>query len=347
MPKEVPQIQVSRFAVDETPYCVWDLDIRQLNLDYLNSIDPRYFEHLAKMYEKFLEGDEKQYAATALRMAYSHGLESFFSLLCAAVQAPDCVVGWLLKYKNIELESVVRKITEWRRVNSKLKLDRVTWETLAELFIPVAMGDAEKDTRIKQAFSRLWARFAHDFLDEKQRLEYNSIKHGLRLYMGGFHLAMGLETTPGVPAPPERMQTVASSEFGSSYYVAERLHDGRNLRIRRQSINWNPENFFHALSLISTSTLNVLAILKAMNGVPLSELELSFPEDEAYFEEPWKSGGGFAMSMNSPIRAEFVKPLSKEQILSVYDLGKDDDKRDVNDEKDKNGDEVKTPATTD
>jgi hypothetical protein len=332
MEEELPKIQASRFAVDETPYCVWDLNIRQLNLDYLNSIDPLYFEHLANIYEGFLEGEEKQYAATALRMAYSHGLESFFSLICAAVQAPECVVGWLLKYKIVELESVVRKITQWGRVYSKLKLDHVTWETLAEFFSPFDTGDAEKNFRIKQAFARLWEGFAHDFLEEKNRLEYNSIKHGLRVHMGGFYLAMGLETTPGVPAPPERMQVIGSSDFGSSYYVAERLSDRRNLRIRRQSMNWNPENLFHALSLISTSTRNVLAVLKAMNGVPLSELQLSYPEDEEYFEEPWKRHGGvFSLSMNSPIHVSFINPLSKDQILSVYDqkADKGDDENDL------------------
>ena len=32
--------QCARFAVDETPYCVWDWDIRQLNLEFLSELDP-------------------------------------------------------------------------------------------------------------------------------------------------------------------------------------------------------------------------------------------------------------------------------------------------------------------
>jgi hypothetical protein len=323
----MPDIHGASFTVDETPYCVWDWDPRQLNIDYLQSIDPSYFERLAKFYGQHLEGEERQHAAIALRMAYSQGLESLFALICASVQAPDCVVGWLLRYKVVELESMVKKISNWRRVNSKLKLDRITWETLAIAFTPFNTGDAEKDTRIKELFARLWSRFAHDFLDEKKRGEYNSIKHGLRIYMGGFSLAMGLEDTLGVMAPPERMQTVAHSDFGSSYYVAEQLHK-HNLRIRRQSVNWNPENFFHALSLISTSMTNILGWLKAINGVPTSEIEFLCPDDESYFEEPWKRGNSFTLSMNSTIDPSFVTPLTKDEILSVYKQDSENSKED-------------------
>lgn len=60
---EMPQLQHIKFTVDETPYCVWDWDLRQLNIDYLNSIDPRYFRHLAEIYEPSLEGERRQYAS--------------------------------------------------------------------------------------------------------------------------------------------------------------------------------------------------------------------------------------------------------------------------------------------
>jgi len=64
------------------------------------------------MHSELLEGDQKQYAAATLRIAYSQGLETLFALLCAVVQAPDCVIGWFLKYRNSELFELVRKIRE-------------------------------------------------------------------------------------------------------------------------------------------------------------------------------------------------------------------------------------------
>src|SRR4051812_7198190 len=112
------EIQYSRFVVNETPYCVWDWDITEQNLEFINSIDPRYFEHIAKIHGEMLEGEDQQYAAIALRTAYAHSLETFFALLCATIQAPDCVVGWLLKYRNKELFDLVRKIDNRRKVFS-------------------------------------------------------------------------------------------------------------------------------------------------------------------------------------------------------------------------------------
>jgi hypothetical protein len=118
------QLQYSCFAIDETPYCVWDWDVAGQNLRFLESLDPGYFEHLAKIHGELLEGEEKQYAATALRAAYSHGLETLFALLGATVQAPDCAVGWLLKYQNRELNEVVRKIHNRQSILSKLPSSR-------------------------------------------------------------------------------------------------------------------------------------------------------------------------------------------------------------------------------
>src|SRR5688500_3154997 len=104
------EIHPIRFAVNETPYCFWSLDPVTQDLEFLNNIDPLYFEHIANLLGEALEGDQKQYAAAAIRIAYSQGLETLFAFLCALVQAPDCVIGWVLKYQNRDLFAVVKKI---------------------------------------------------------------------------------------------------------------------------------------------------------------------------------------------------------------------------------------------
>jgi len=313
------EIQYARFAVNETPYCLWDLDLDVRNLDFINSIDPRYFEHTANLQAQFLEGDEKQYAATALRIAYSHGLETMFALLCATVQAPDCIVGWLVKYKNSELYEVVKKISGRRSMYSRGTVTP-TWDALAEtIFTYVQTGDSGKDSQIRKSFARLWARFANDYVNEDHRFEYNSLKHGLRVKMGGSYFSLGVEDTPGVPAPHERMRTIGQSDFGSSFYIADKLLDGRNFSIRRHSLNWNPQNLISSLRLISFSIANVLSFLKIYYGVPAGEVQFSWPNDEATFQEPWQRSAGMTFNWNSPITESDINPLSKEEILSVYD----------------------------
>lgn len=333
----MPVIQNVRFVVNKTPYCMWDLDIPQRNLDFINSIDPRYFEHIAKLHSDSLEGDEKQYAAVALRIAYSHGLESLFALLCAYVQAPDCIVGWLLKYQNKELYKVVRKISERERLYSKLRVKPVTWDVVADLvFSNFKTGDDEKDASIRRNFARLWRRFASDYLEVNHAKEYNNIKHGLRARMGGFYLAMGLEDVPGVPAPPEKMQTMVNSVFGSSFYILEPLHDRHNLTnftIRLQGLNWDPINFIYALQYISMSINNVLGSLKLLYGVSIKEVPFMFSNNDESYEEPWKRQQGISsLGMNSQIPEEAITPLSKEEIFAVYSENREEDNESTNGE---------------
>src|SRR6185503_532291 len=218
-----------RFAIDTRPCCLWDQEIRRVDSDFIDSIDPRFFEQIANIHGQLLEGDERQYAATALRITYSHALESLFAILSATIQAPDCISGWLLRYQPRELRSFVQKVIDRESVYSKLRITPVSWRALADAVHSLfSTGDRDKDIRIRASFGHLWERFAMDLLDENLRNEYNSMKHGLRVSMGGFYFAVGAEETRGVPAPPDRMMVMAQSEFGSSFLVPEQLHDKRN-----------------------------------------------------------------------------------------------------------------------
>lgn len=314
------EIHPMKFAVDETPYCFWSLDPIGQDLEFLNSVDPRYFEHMADLHSDSLEGDQKQYAAAAIRIAYSQGLETLFAFLCAVAQAPDCVIGWFLRYQNSDLNKVVRKISTREPIYTKLRSKIVTWDVIAEVvFSNLKTSDSEKDKAICDNFTRLWRRFASDFLHRHHALEYNNIKHGLRSKLGGFYFALGAEDTPGVPASPDRMRVIGSSEFGSSFFVPEPLHGNRNFSVRYQSLNWFPLNFVYALKLISVSINNVIAFLKVFHGIPAKDVNFSWPSDDATYDEPWlRSTGITSFELNSPITKQAITPLTKDEILSVY-----------------------------
>lgn len=318
--KEIPHI---KFVVDETPYCFWALNPYTQSLEFLNKLDPGYFEHIANIHSQFLEGDEKQYAAAALRIAYSQGLETLFALLCATAQANDCIIGWFLKYTNRDLFNVVRKISSWEPIYTKLPTKNVTWEYLSNLiFSGLKSGDEEKDFHIIQSFARLWERLADEFLDEKLGHEYNSIKHGLRARMGGFFFAIG---PPGASVPPDQMQVVANSTFGSSFFIPIRLQDSRNFSVIHQGINWHPNRYICALKIISISINNIIANLKRSYGIPADELKYSlFSEDSTYEEFLENLGGATSLSFNQPFSEKDITPLTKADILSVYN------KKDVN-----------------
>jgi len=94
-----------KFVVYDTPHACWDLELRRKNLEFLEGIDAEYFRYVAEMNVTHLESDNKHRAALALRLAYSQGLETLFALLGARIQAPHCVIGWMLAYENKELQT--------------------------------------------------------------------------------------------------------------------------------------------------------------------------------------------------------------------------------------------------
>ena len=120
------------------------------------------------------------------------------------------------------------------------------------------------------------------------------MKHGLRVRPGGFSLAFGPEDVPGVPAPPEKMSYLGGSDFGSSFFYSAGIGneiDKRNpthFRLKRHSLNWDPEGLSHGLNLISMSLNNILAFLKVVNGIDAESVKLIYPDNESYFEAPWR-----------------------------------------------------------
>ena len=107
------------FVTFERPHCLYDWRLPELNQEFLGRFDPDYFIHLTEAVYQTLEGDNEKRASVAMRTAYHHGLETFFSLLAACVQAPECIIGWLHKYRNDELRECIRCITERRSLMNR------------------------------------------------------------------------------------------------------------------------------------------------------------------------------------------------------------------------------------
>lgn len=321
------RIEYVKFVTDETPHCFWDFNNVKRNLDFLSSIDAGYFRHIANIHSEFLEGDEKQYAATALRIAYSHGLESLFALLCAIAQSPDCIVGWMIRYKNSELDRVIGKIHNSEPIKTKFDVDRMTWKFLADfIFQGLKTGDDDLDLQTRESFAELWRRFASNYLDEHHGIEYNNIKHGLRAKLGGIKLAMS--RTPNVQGEPpstENMVALSNSVFGSTFLIPEKLHDNRNFALRQQSVNWKPQKFIDSLELISMSIQNVITALKAFYGADPTNLKFSYCASREEYEKPWLQEDRFRFALHSEVQASYIVPFSKEEILSAYDSSADEE----------------------
>jgi len=104
----------SAYFVGERPQVTWAWDLDDRNLRFLCGIDAGYFTHIASTEGALLESEARHFAVAALRVAYGQALETLFALAGAAVQAPGCVVGWMLAYRNDELLHLVRAMASGR-----------------------------------------------------------------------------------------------------------------------------------------------------------------------------------------------------------------------------------------
>lgn len=321
------------FLIDETPFALWSLDPQQENLRFLDGIRPGYFSFLARLHGAVLHtqgetpaGEDRQYAATALRNAYAQGLETLFALLGAALQAPDAPAGYVLKYRD-ELPSVVRKISGGGDLKTMFRLGALSWQAVAELTVP-DLGDADRRRMNVAGFARVWSLLAQDYLSERRSQEHNSIKHGLRVRMGGFQLAIGL---PGEGDPAEAVHPIGGSEFGASFAVPARLMDDRlNLYLHEVSTNWNIEQMVYGLELITFSIRNILAFLKLHLGADPATLEVFLANDPAAFEFPRTPQVGVSSFAHTPtLQVEPGALLTRAQVMAWYDDAPEDDRPSV------------------
>lgn len=312
-------LQNTIIVVNEEPYCIWEADLKKRNTEFIEGIDVDYFEYLLNLH---LSAEDEKRASIALKTTLHHAVETFFSLLGAYIQAPDCVYAWVAKCSNKELRSLIKKVAECdSRLFTKLNIEGVSWETLSALIFQRYMPDTEKAEITKKSFAKVWSRLAHEFLDDKNIDEYNSLKHGFRVRSGGFSLAFGIEHEYGVAPPEEEMQSLGGSEHGTTFIRLEsvgEIKNNRSLRSRKLSLNWKLEKVILQLQLVSVSIVNIVSALKIANDIKASECKFSVLQEGEDYEKPWSfSPGVTSFNLDFVMDETQVVPLTKKQLFEI------------------------------
>ncbi len=214
------------FSVNSEPYCLWGWDLRAQNLAFVRGIDADYFTYQAQTHRAQLDGDACQIAAVALRSTYQHGLETLFSLIGAATEAPWCVAAWIINCSAKDLNSFVENVQKGRAYPNELDRGTVSWSSLAPKLLPVAGDDTAAIESMHDGFATLWCRFAEDFLHRLNREEHNSFKDGFRIEpVAGTFTSRQLLPQANRP-PPALYPSVATtpSEVGFSGWCRSRAH---------------------------------------------------------------------------------------------------------------------------
>lgn len=259
------------FVVNDEPYSLWDQDPSRRTKEFLDSIDPGFFSYLAEAHAENLgSAEHKRRVATASRMAYLHGIETFMTLVGAAVQAPQAPYAWVALAQTHLLRGVIERINEGDvTLHTELTQWDKTWAGLAGRVFACS-GQANGWPTTAESFGRAWRFLAGEFLDENNQDEYNSLKHGFRIRSSGVKISFALERQYGVPPPPGEMKSLGGSDSGSTFYVIERVgpdtQGNRSRRSRRRTVNWTPETMIRALQVIDVSIRNVVTFLRILNG---------------------------------------------------------------------------------
>jgi hypothetical protein len=286
------------FFVGDTPYVCWEWNMLEKNLEFIRGIEHGYFEYVATAHRDNLEGEQRHLAALSIRTAYFHGIETLFSLLCAATFAPHCVPGWLQRCGTAELREVVGQINKGTCiVSNPLRIESVSWHSIAERVMPLGNLPNEERLAFIEEFAGLWTRLAIDWLQASNIGEYNGIKHGLRVKPGGFSIAFAPAKEDGSKPSPDEMTLLGASPFGSSYFHAEAVLNAAkksrtHFRLKGHYTNWFPDSLCRALGLISGSICNVQTFLRYYNGDRAQDLPAFQPKSKSEFRAPWENVPG-------------------------------------------------------
>lgn len=301
------------FVVLERPSCMYGVDLAAQNDRFLASLDPGYFTYGLDSHLERLEGPDKQRAALSIRAAYAHSLETFFAILAAAVQAPHCPLGWVLQYKNNELEAFVRKIDKGEPIFSITKFKN-QWRGLADRVHALEDADVSLRERLAMEIGNTWSYLANDFLNSECKDEYNSIKHGLRATSVESTTTIGPTVSGGAPLID------STSPFGGNYSRVRTLTKDRvHFELELVQKNWSPKALVAQTHLVALSIGNVVSYLRGELGVAEGPFTFGWPRDPSLLQLAWQSESPVqSAKFRHGVQVPDDKMPTKDQILASY-----------------------------
>lgn len=217
-------------------------------------LENKYFEQLSDFLDSYKTKNDFSHYTKYLNGFLA--LETMFGLLCSVAQSPYYFYGWLLKYSNSDLYSVVGKITTASKLPNPHKLDSISWTDLARIIHPDS--DGEDRAEMRNDFARIWEKLAKEYLTKDFQEAYNSIKHGLRARPDGIVQVKFEEVDSS-----GKEFILSGSDFGFRFGVIETV-DGINT-IRHKIVNFNRELFGLLFEIVHMTIFNIRNYLKSVN----------------------------------------------------------------------------------
>ncbi len=315
----------SIFYVGKRPHAAWGWDLHIKNADFIDDIDPDYFEFVASTMRAQFGGANEQRASIAIRSIYHHALETFFLLIVGAIQAPHCMPGWVNIVSTHELRDLIARILDGSMpIKSVFQQETLNWSEVAEAIFQFWSGDADSKAIQIAQFSTAWEKLSRAWLMDFHQFEHNAIKHGFRVKPGGFPLRLQVARPEGELVQPGDVLDLGGSDYGSHFFVADRLGGSNNegykpnFKLTSHHLNWSVEAMMGQISLVSLSIANIRHCIRTYLGQGDGEYRTN--DDPAAFTAPFElKCGPSAMTFDPSLEAEDIVCLSKDDIAQAYE----------------------------
>lgn len=199
-----------------------------------------------------------------------------------------CAYAWIALYKNVELNKLIEKINKKEFVFTRLNINEVSWDTLANHIFQCNSFTSNEQKNIAKSFGELWAKLAEEYLDSNNKNEYNAFKHGFRAHSGGFSLSCGIQEFEGIPN--NDMKHVGIAEYGSSIFKLDLVNSLKGNRLYKSKVvssGHSKEKISVLLQLVYLSIKNIKLSFKIINGIDTKNEAFTIPIDISVFEQPW------------------------------------------------------------
>jgi len=312
--------------VGENPKCFWFDEIKKRNIEYINRSDPifsdKVLDLLKELYEK---NPTDQFVCALIRQNYSQFLETLFSTIFACMQSPLFIEGWLSQYHENDIELLIEKINSNEKIYSYFGFSHYSWNDISSI---IYQCDSTNKVEIVDGFSKLLKCLADEFLDDNLKKEYNSIKHGNRISLGGFRAEIAGDISLINAKRDDQYLQICGSDFGTTFLEPiKMLKDSttmKNIHISFEitRIIWHPKILLSRMDLMCMIIKNVMSKCLLLSMDDPQNIVFYHPIDTKVFcGEIIESSGINCMRERNNVREDDViqKGINKNNIQEVFE----------------------------
>lgn len=313
------------YFVLDRPYSLWSSRCALDNDHFIKSLNAKFYSRLSsQLGRRKLSNDViRSEVGGVARIFWHQAIETFITLVGATLQAPRACHGFFTHCKNEDVRQVGSALQRGERLPFEaVVLAETGWGGLFKAVFSITKWHDDGVTA--EFFTRAVREMVSSYLSDLHRLEYNSIKHGMRVNFGSSQL----EITSHDKEDSERNKIVLGSK-DSSHLLA--LRPAGNLsrkkakihhQVERITLGWSLERTIQDLGLLSMAIENVRNLLLHALGSSPNKLRFVRPsmddEDRQEYFSQRPQLANFVMREGFKLNDAMAE--SEEQIRNAFQV---------------------------